>query len=86
MFRAFLHQGHSKRKTKNMAIQSSQMYRHRSRKIVLLHALSRSVVSLRRHVDILGNGGIGFSHKDLGSTRVTEKVAAVIYAACAPAL
>lgn len=62
------------------------MYRHSSRKIVLLHALSRSVVTLRRYVDIIGNGGIGFSHKVLGNTRVTEKVAAVIYAACVPAL
>lgn len=82
---ASLHQGYSIRKEKNVDIQSSQMYRHSSWNIIFLHTTSSSIVSLRRHMENLGKDSWGLSHKDLGSTKVTEKLRALPYTVCVPA-
>ncbi len=69
-----------------MAIQSSQMYRLKSGKIIFLYTLSSSIVSLRRYMDNLRKDSTGFSHRDLGSTEVTVEVPALLYSVCVPAL
>ena len=68
-----------KEKKKNTTIQSSQMYRHSSWKIVFLHSLSSSFVSLRGHMENLGKDSKIFSHQDLCSRKVCEEVPAPLY-------